>query len=409
MDITGKHKFGLTLFCFISVLFLAYVVVFAFYQSNREREYKKGLAGVRVTVIDTSGVVLFDTEKNPQQMPNHLHRHEVQQALSDGYGFDIDRTSETNGERYFYSATYSPETGQIIRSAVPYPNDKNKSVITNRGYIAFSVLIFLILTLVLYIYTKRIGQHVDTTLQTYRKQVREAEEEKVRIKHQLTQNTAHELKTPAASINAYLETLLSTPDLTAEKRQYFLERCLAQSERMNALLKDMSTLTKLDESGKNAAHFEPIDLVQIVNSAVHDVAQRATMKHIDIQITLPAEMPMQGDRTLLNSVFLNILENAIAYSNADTLIIQAETTTNNPTTYAFTIADNGIGIPKEHLPFIFERFYRVDQGRSRELGGTGLGLAIVKNAITLHGGNITATNTIPHGLTIQFTLTNQQK
>ena len=120
MDIIGKNKnFGLTLFFAISVFFLAYVLVFAVYQAYREREYKKELAGVRVTIIDTDGVVLMDTEKDPHTMPNHLQRREVQQALHEGYGFDISRTSETDGERYFYSATYFPETGQIIRSAIP--------------------------------------------------------------------------------------------------------------------------------------------------------------------------------------------------------------------------------------------------------------------------------------------------
>lgn len=401
MDIIGRNKFGLTLFGTISVLFLVYVLVFAVYQSYREREYKKELAGVRVTIINTDGTVLMDSEKDPTTMPNHLGRHEVQQALKEGYGFDISRTSETNGERYFYSATYSPETGKIIRSAVPYPGEGSDTPITNRGYIAISVIIFLLLSLLLFFYTRCVGQYVETTIEDYRQQVREAEEEKVRIKHQLTQNTAHELKTPAASIQGYLETILTTPNLPEEKRQYFLERCYSQSERMNALLKDMGTLSSLDASTN--VHFEPVDLSEIIRSTVADVSLAAQKKGITIEVKIPEKMPMQGDASLLYSVFRNILDNAIAYSGGTTVQI-TYTPHSGGVGGGLSIADNGIGVAEEHLPHLFERFYRVDKSRSRELGGTGLGLAIVKNAVLLHGGNIEAVNTQPHGLTIRFTL-----
>lgn len=401
MDIIGRNKFGLTLFGTISVLFLVYVLVFAVYQSYREREYKKELAGVRVTIINTDGTVLMDSEKDPTTMPNHLGRHEVQQALKEGYGFDISRTSETNGERYFYSATYSPETGKIIRSAVPYPGEGSDTPITNRGYIAISVIIFLLLSLLLFFYTRCVGQYVETTIEDYRQQVREAEEEKVRIKHQLTQNTAHELKTPAAGIQGYLETILTTPNLPEEKRQYFLERCYSQSERMNALLKDMGTLSSLDASTN--VHFEPVDLSEIIRSTVADVSLAAQKKGITIEVKIPEKMPMQGDASLLYSVFRNILDNAIAYSGGTTVQI-TYTPHSGEVGGGLSIADNGVGVAEEHLPYLFERFYRVDKSRSRELGGTGLGLAIVKNAVLLHGGSIEAVNTQPHGLTIRFTL-----
>lgn len=390
----------MVLFGTISILFLVYVLIFAVYQSCREREYKRELAGVRVTIINTDGVVLMDTEKDPASMPNHLQRHEVQQALAEGYGFDISRTSETDGERYFYSATYSPETGKIIRSAVPYPGEGTDAPITNRGYIALSVLIFLLLSWVLYLYTRRVGQHVETTIEDYRKQVRMAEEEKVRIKHQLTQNTAHELKTPAAGIRGYLETILNTPNLPEDKRRYFLERCYSQSERMNTLLEDMATLTRLDSLSPTSAgtwKFEPVDLCEIIRSVVADVSLAAQQKGISLDVNLPDKMPMQGDSSLLYSVFRNILDNAIAYSGGTTIWIDGANC-------SFTIADNGVGVAAEHLPLLFERFYRVDKGRSRELGGTGLGLAIVKNAVLLHDGSIEAVPTSPHGLTIRFSL-----
>lgn len=399
MDITGKNRnFGLTLFFAISVLFLAYVLVFAVYQAYREREYKKELAGVRVTIINTDGVVLMDTEKDPHTMPNHLQRHEVQQALQEGYGFDISRTSETNGERYFYSATYFPESGQIIRTAIPYPGEKADAPITNKGYIALSVIIFLLLSAVLFFYTRHVGRHVDSTIEDYRQQVRTAEEEKMRIKHDLTQNTAHELKTPLASINGYLETLTTHPNLPAEQRQRFLDKCLMQTQRMTALLSDMSTLTRLDNMQAALTEKQPVDMVEIARQAIEDVRPMLVQNQIKLVCDMPEYLPMQGDYNLLYSVFRNILDNAILYSGCTKISITGNAQ------FEFAIADNGTGVDKEHLPHLFERFYRVDKGRSRDMGGTGLGLAIVKNAISLHGGTCTAETTHPHGLTIRFSI-----
>ena len=399
MDIIGKNKnFGLTLFFAISVFFLAYVLVFAVYQAYREREYKKELAGVRVTIIDTDGVVLMDTEKDPHTMPNHLQRREVQQALHEGYGFDISRTSETDGERYFYSATYFPETGQIIRSAIPYPGEKADAPITNKGYIALSVVIFLLLSAMLFFYTRRVGRHVDSTIEDYRQQVRTAEEEKMRIKHALTQNTAHELKTPLASINGYLETLAAHPDLSLEQRQQFLGKCMSQAQRMTALLSDMSTLTRLDNMQTALTEKQAVDMVEIARQAIEDVRPMLEQKQIAIALDMPPKLPMQGDYNLLYTVYRNILDNSILYSGCTKISVTGNTQ------YEFAITDDGTGIDEKHLPHLFERFYRVDKGRSRDMGGTGLGLAIVKNAVSLHGGTCSAELTKPHGLTIRFSI-----
>lgn len=401
MAITGRNKFGLTLFGTIGLLFLAYVLAFACYQWYREREYKQELAGVRVTIINTDGVVLMDSEKDPATMPNHLQRHEVQQALQDGYGFDISRSSETDGKRYFYSATYSPETGKIIRSAVPYPGEGEETPITNRGYILLSAGIFLLLTIILYFYTRSVGRHVDTTIEDYRRQVRQAEEEKVRIKHQLTQNTAHELKTPAASIQGYLETILHNPQLPDDKRQYFLERCYSQSERMNALLYDMATLTRLDEKACRPAEYELQDVADIIRTVVADTESKAQAHNIRVLTNMPQQLPLHGDYQLLYSIFRNIIDNSITYSGGTTINVSF---TKDNQSYRFSISDDGIGVSDEHLPHLFERFYRIDKGRSRELGGTGLGLAIVKHAVLLHHGTISATHATPHGLQINLTL-----
>ena len=393
MDIIGKNKIGLRLFLSVSVIFLAYTLLFIGYSKLRERQYKNELAGVRVTIIDSKGHVRMDTEQQPAAMGNHLQRKEVQQALKEGYGFDISRTSQTNGERYFYSATYFPEAELIVRTAIPYPSDHDKLLIPGTHYVWVSLVIFALLAVVLYQYSQRFGRLVDNTIDEKRKQV--------------THNTAHELKTPASSIQGYLETLIANPDLPAEQRQYFLERCYSQSTRMNALLKDISTLNRLDEKGKHTAHFENLDLAQLIRETVNDSLLRAQEKHITIQTSIPDSIPMQGDSELLYSVFRNLLDNAIAYSGGSVVNITSETS-RKAGMLDFCVSDDGVGVGEEHLPYLCERFYRVDKGRSRNQGGTGLGLAIVKNAILLHGGSITCSSTTPHGLTIHFTLRQHQ-
>ena len=393
MDIIGKNKIGLRLFLSVSVIFLAYTLLFVGYSKLRERQYKNELAGVRVTIIDSKGHVRMDTEQQPAAMGNHLQRKEVQQALKEGYGFDISRTSQTNGERYFYSATYFPEAELIVRTAIPYPSDHDKLLIPGTHYVWVSLVIFALLAVVLYQYSQRFGRLVDNTIDEKRKQV--------------THNTAHELKTPASSIQGYLETLIANPDLPAEQRQYFLERCYSQSTRMNALLKDISTLNRLDEKGKHTAHFENLDLAQLIRETVNDSLLRAQEKHITIQTSIPDSIPMQGDSELLYSVFRNLLDNAIAYSGGSVVNITSETS-RKAGMLGFCVSDDGVGVGEEHLPYLCERFYRVDKGRSRNQGGTGLGLAIVKNAILLHGGSIICSATTPHGLTIHFTLRQHQ-
>ena len=214
----------------------------------------------------------------------------------------------------------------------------------------------------------------------------------------LTQNTAHELKTPLASINGYLETLAAHPDLSLEQRQQFLGKCMSQAQRMTALLSDMSTLTRLDNMQTALTEKQAVDMVEIARQAIEDVRPMLDQKQIAIALDMPPKLPMQGDYNLLYTVYRNILDNSILYSGCTKISVTGNTQ------YEFAITDDGTGIDEKHLPHLFERFYRVDKGRSRDMGGTGLGLAIVKNALSLHGGTCSAELTKPHGLTIRFSI-----
>ena len=411
--------------------------------SEQFRDYvaRHQMEGLRVSVIDLKGRVILDSyDTNVDSLGNHLQRTEIRQALHAGSGYDIKRMSQSTHETYFYSATRFGDV--IVRAAVPYSAELTRSLQADNTYIYFAGVLTLLLGIVLYYITHRISRHIGylrefamkaekgeeldhelerrlpddelgdishTIIMLYWK-LRHSEEDKVRIKRQLTQNAAHELKTPAASIHGYLESILDNPDMPEDKKKHFLERCYAQSERMNKLLLDMSALTKLDEIDDNRSEarkdYRPVDVLQIIQSVLDDTALQLQEKGIAPSLQLPQHVEMLGDQSLIYSIFRNLIDNAIAYATGASLlsITCTEVEKEGRHFYEFLVSDNGSGVEAQHLTHLFERFYRVDKGRSRKLGGTGLGLAIVKNAVAAHGGQATALSTPGGGLTIRFTL-----
>ena len=228
-------------------------------------------------------------------------------------------------------------------------------------------------------------------------------EREILVKKQLTQNIAHELKTPVSSIRGYLETILSSPNINSEQQQLFLERSFAQSRRLSDLLNDISTLNRLDETSE-LYDCHDIDLTATINDAINDSSAVLEEKRMRINtIGIKPHMPLIGNHSLLYSIFRNLIDNSIAYAGNDTQITINCYHSDNQY-YYISVADNGIGVDEIHLNRIFERFYRVDKGRSRKLGGTGLGLAVVKNAVLFHRGEIMAKNAQAGGLEILFTL-----
>ena len=212
------------------------------------------------------------------------------------------------------------------------------------------------------------------------------EEEQIRLKRQLTQNIAHELKTPVSNI--------------------FLERCYAQSNRLTRLLRDISVLTRMDEAA-NMIDMEKVDLSVLVANIVNEVALELEEKHITVVNSLRPKIQLRGNYSLLYSIFRNLMDNAIAYAGTH-IRIHISCFREDENFYYFSFADTGVGVAPEHLNRLFERFYRVDKGRSRKLGGTGLGLAIVKNAVLIHGGTISAKNNQGGGLEFVFTLAKEK-
>jgi len=222
------------------------------------------------------------------------------------------------------------------------------------------------------------------------------------IKQQLTSNIAHELKTPLASIKGYLETILNNPAIPAEKQTYFLGKAFAQSHRLTDLLNDILLLNNIEEAG-GLFKFESLHVNSVIQDVVESLKGRLNDKNMDCLVEVGDEVMVNGNELLLFSVFQNLIENSINYAGPNTHITIRKYLEDSKF-YYFQYSDTGAGIPEEHLPRIFERFYRVDYGRSRETGGTGLGLSIVKNAIMLHQGEISVKNSSTGGVEFLFSL-----
>lgn len=222
------------------------------------------------------------------------------------------------------------------------------------------------------------------------------------LKRQLTQNISHELKTPVSSIMGYMESILDNPDIAPERQRFYIERSFVQAQRLSGLLQDISILNKVDES-KQLFDIEECDVAQTIEDVLNDVQLEIEEKACTVNKNFTKPLLLKGNRSLLYSIFRNLTDNALSYAGTN-LTLDINCYREDEYFYYFSFTDNGVGIPEEHLSKIFERFYRIDKGRSRKLGGTGLGLSIVKNAVHFHKGNISAKNTPSGGLSFIFSL-----
>lgn len=222
------------------------------------------------------------------------------------------------------------------------------------------------------------------------------------LKQQLTSNIAHELKTPVTSMKGYLETILNSDNLPAEKQKHFIERAHLQSERLTELLNDISLINNIEDAG-DLFEFKNIDVRNVIEEVVENRKMQLNEKQIKCVIDVEPNLTVVGNDSLLSSVFQNLIENTVKYAGENIDIVIRNYHSDEKQNY-FSYSDTGIGIPEEHQARIFERFYRIDEGRSRQTGGTGLGLSIVKNAILLHKGEISVRNRPEGGIEFLFTL-----
>ena len=358
---------------------------------------------IRVTIIDTDGDVIHDSKHDALSLDNHLTRPEVRSASETGAGYHIRRQSSSDGKQYFYSATKGE--GIIVRCAVPYSASLKDVLKADWTFLWVLIVISIIVSLAGYFSSLRLGKTIER-LNQYREQenaLRE-EQEKSRIKRELTNNINHELKTPVASIQVCLETLLSGISLTEDKRTELLERCYAHNVRLRHLLEDVSLITRLEDGSSNIER-EPVVINELLDEIKEELACIPDEDRMQLIIDFKEKITVNGNMSLLGSIFRNLTENAISYSEGKTIRIALADSSSKFCRIIFE--DDGVGVDEKNLPRLFERFYRVDKGRSRSKGGTGLGLAIVKHAILFHGGSITVSNRPQGGLRFEFTLEKQ--
>lgn len=463
---TFKFSYRQRLFVLLLVFGWSITAIFVLFQYDREKEYKIGqlntllqyynervidmiasdsvvnartlgrlaapMPGTRVSVIDLDGRVVFDNTLDTIVATNHRDRPEVRDAISGGHGYTVRRHSVTTDSNYFYSATRSGDI--VVRSAVPYSLNLSHVLRADRGFLWFMLAITLVMSILAWFATRSIGNAVRRLalfarkaergdkiyddvqfprgelgeishhiVMLYAQRERQHEEalrqerEKIRIKKQLTNNINHELKTPLAAMQVCLETLISHPELSEDRKEEFLRRCYHNSERLRLLLADVSTLTRLDD-GQEIITTEPLSLRRVIDDAVQ---MFSAPDMLPIEVDMAQDVTLTANGPLLEAVFSNLIRNSNAYSHGKHITIAV---TPAPGSVEIRFADDGIGIPPEHLPHIFERFYRVDKGRSRATGGTGLGLSIVKNAVLFHGGTISVANLAAGGLEFKITL-----
>jgi signal transduction histidine kinase len=229
------------------------------------------------------------------------------------------------------------------------------------------------------------------------------QQEKTRqLKQEMTGNIAHELRTPVTSIRGYLETLLDMP-LTEDKKRYFITQAYNQTIVLSELIQDMSLITRMEEAPLSFQS-EWVNISRLLDELRNDLALALQEKSIRMEWNVPVKIAIKGNKNLLYSIFRNLTDNVIRYAGSD-VQIKINMYNEDKKFYYFSYADTGVGISDEqHLNRLFERFYRINEGRTRDTGGTGLGLSIVKNAISFHKGTIIVKNRTGGGLEFLFKL-----
>jgi two-component system phosphate regulon sensor histidine kinase PhoR len=396
--------------------------------------------GSRLTVVDASGRVLTETDAPVESMENHRERPEMREALAGGEGVSR-RISPTTGVEYLYVAI--PHQGGALRLAVPLAELKARVASIRRRILSATALAFLPAMLVAGIFARvvssRLGKIIDYSrrlaagefearldargrgelsilssrlnetasklqkmFQTLERE--HAELEKLeRIRKDFVINVSHELRTPLASIQGYTETLLDGALQDPEHNVRFLTIIRQNAERLGRLIADLMTISRL-ELKTQKFQFASYRVNALLAEAVDSMMPVAAKKEISISLDRTDEdIEVFCDSEAVQQVLINLLDNAVKYTpEGGAITVGARQT--HPDFVEIFVRDTGIGIPAEDLPRLFERFYRVDKARSRELGGTGLGLAIVKHLVRAQGGTVRVESRLNEGSVFTFTL-----
>ena len=366
---------------------------------------------LRITLIDSGGKVLFESDADAEKMTNHLDRPEIISALEEGSGTDT-RLSDTIGiEDYYYALRL--DDGNILRVSIQadsifalFERSLVLILVIILGIVVVSMLVSVKLTNNLIAPFRRIPELIRTNSPPEEsgiypeiiplvEEIRSARNSQSEMRQEFTANVSHELKTPLTSISGYAE-LIESGMAQGEDSVKFAGKIRKESDRMLALIGDILRLSELDSIGDTPLNDE-VDLKAVAEDCKERLSQQAEKRGIRITVSGEGSV-IQGSRTEITELVYNLVDNAIKY-NRENGNIEIESADK-----MLTVTDTGLGIPKESIPRIFERFYRIDKSRSRAKGGTGLGLSIVRHIAEHHGAEIDVESTVGVGtsITVRF-------
>lgn len=365
----------------------------------------------RVTLIDASGEVLYDSGKQEEHLENHLDRPEIQEALKSGSGQDVRRSETLDQDMFYYAVRLDNGTVLRVSKNMETVFSTAMSILPMMGVVACCMVIFALLLakwqtakLIYPINHLNLAEPLENDmyeeltplLQSIDKQNRE-KDAVANMRKEFSANVSHELKTPLTSISGYAE-IMKDGLVRPEDMKTFSERIYNEASRLITLVEDIMKLSKLDE-GAVELEKEEVDFYMLTREICSRLAPQAEKRNVRVEVT-GEPVHYLGVRQVLDEMLYNMIENAIKYNKEGGLV--SVWVGNTLQGIKIIVRDTGIGIPKEELERIFERFYRVDKSHSKATGGTGLGLSIVKHGALMHGAKIDVDSEVNKGTKMEL-------
>jgi two-component system phosphate regulon sensor histidine kinase PhoR len=392
---------------------------------------------LRITIVDSQGRVVGDSEKDPADMENHNDRPEIAEAIEKGFGQSTRFSDTLNYNMKYVAVSVSRDDSilGIVRFALPLSQVQLEIRVIYR-VVLFGAITAVVIALIVAYFVSRsitlpIRQMKDAAEQIakgdFSRKVKiksrdelgelakslntMADELQQKIEHlkqmdrmrtDFVANVSHELKTPLTLIKGYIETLQDKGMDDKEQSRKFISIVKEHSDRLGNIIDDLLSLSELELS-KDCVHKTEFDLKELIDDISLGFGRALAEKKQSLTIkSKGSNLRIKADRDKIEQVFVNLIDNAIKYTK-DAGQIELSILEQDQA-ISVAVRDNGIGIPKEHQERVFERFYRVDKARSRELGGTGLGLSIAKHIVLVHNGNISIESKTNKGAKVFVTL-----
>lgn len=448
----------------VTLIIWATIAVMAIYSYQREKDFREKMVYSDLELITSRLIDIYENSIDYEPFVSFIENYypnkgfekvrvTVLNPVTGDVRMSIGKPLRINGgyqerdEYVSYAQQYSKGHEVLAMAALPYDVSFKDWMGSNYGYWIFLLTLSTVATVLIYLYAYHQARNItslrdfaekavndDETFETddvsfandelgeisrrivdiYKSRNRavaaherehkialRATEEKIRIRRELTNNVGHELKTPVGIVRGYVDTLVSNPDMDEDSRRHFLVKTQQHVERLCTMLDDLSTLTRLDETGGTLTTLE-VDMNILLADIADEIDDSGIGGDMTFVYDVPAHCVVRGSESLINAAIMNLVKNSVAYSKGSEMGVLFTGKTSSH--YSFVFYDNGTGVSPEHLPRLFDRFYRIDSGRARKSGGTGLGLPIVKSTFINMGGTISVHNREGGGLEFSFTI-----